>query len=358
MAFLIAELLVALLVAALLGVLVGWLFTAVRWRRRIEQLEEGWNSKLQLAERQTERMDSQLQTAVRERDKAGAAYREAEGELADLRSQLTASTSKLAGIEVRQHDLSTALAAQDDTSTSLREELTASRVELQRREQELARLTEDLRQSNTRLADPSELEERLRLYQRQLGDMEELRENLAALREQMAAQEEERASALREKDAELTELQDELRIITEREQGREERLRIATTAEAQMRTELSRLTRQISALTTERDSIEAELGAEQQAFTVAAPAAEEADPPHAPPRHAADDLKKIAGIGPKLERMLNEHGVYRYRDIAAWGEGEIEHFSKLRGEFRGRIERDNWIEQATALSNASQARDK
>ena len=59
----------------------------------------------------------------------------------------------------------------------------------------------------------------------------------------------------------------------------------------------------------------------------------------------ADDLKKISGVGPKLEGLLHENGVFHFWQIAEWGPTEIEYMDdKL--SFKGRIERDNWIEQA------------
>lgn len=59
-----------------------------------------------------------------------------------------------------------------------------------------------------------------------------------------------------------------------------------------------------------------------------------------------DNLKRIRGIGPVLERMLNRLGIYQYRQIASWSPSDIEYFDHALHEFRGRIERDNWIEGA------------
>ncbi|MEO0936556.1 MAG: 50S ribosomal protein L21 [Pseudomonadota bacterium] len=62
-----------------------------------------------------------------------------------------------------------------------------------------------------------------------------------------------------------------------------------------------------------------------------------------------DDLKKISGVGPKLEGLLHENGVFHFDQIAAWGADEIAYMDdKL--SFKGRIERDNWIAQATAFA--------
>jgi len=61
-----------------------------------------------------------------------------------------------------------------------------------------------------------------------------------------------------------------------------------------------------------------------------------------------DDLKKISGVGPKLEGLLHENGVFHFDQVAAWGPSDIEYMDdKL--SFKGRIERDNWIEQAKTL---------
>ena len=63
----------------------------------------------------------------------------------------------------------------------------------------------------------------------------------------------------------------------------------------------------------------------------------------------ADDLKLISGVGPKLEELLHENGVYHFDQIAAWKKKEIEYMDdKL--SFHGRIERDEWIKQAKELA--------
>jgi len=67
------------------------------------------------------------------------------------------------------------------------------------------------------------------------------------------------------------------------------------------------------------------------------------------PDGAADDLKAISGVGPKLESALNEAGIFHYWQIASLTAEQIEALdSKL--DFRGRIARDNWIGQARDLS--------
>ncbi len=63
---------------------------------------------------------------------------------------------------------------------------------------------------------------------------------------------------------------------------------------------------------------------------------------------ACDDLKKISGIGPKLEMLLNENGIFNYSQIANLKEQEIQELDE-RLSFKGRIERDDWVMQAKKL---------
>ncbi len=70
------------------------------------------------------------------------------------------------------------------------------------------------------------------------------------------------------------------------------------------------------------------------------------------PLGEADDLKKISGVGPKLEAMLNELGIFHYSQIAAF---TSENIAWVDGylSFKGRIERDGWLDQAGALMNSN-----
>ncbi|MBQ4823745.1 NADH-quinone oxidoreductase subunit E [Leisingera sp. HS039] len=62
----------------------------------------------------------------------------------------------------------------------------------------------------------------------------------------------------------------------------------------------------------------------------------------------ADDLKLLKGVGPKLEQTLNELGFFHFDQIADWTEAEVS-WVDARLKFKGRIERDGWIEQAKRL---------
>ena len=66
-----------------------------------------------------------------------------------------------------------------------------------------------------------------------------------------------------------------------------------------------------------------------------------------------DDLKRIKGVGPKLEGVLNGLGVFHFDQIAGWTEAEIAWVDD-RLNFKGRIERDDWIGQARRLMSGEE----
>lgn len=89
---------------------------------------------------------------------------------------------------------------------------------------------------------------------------------------------------------------------------------------------------------TDTDAPADQTGAEAQPGTLAEPRS-----------GGADDLKRLKGVGPKLEQTLNELGFFHFDQIAEWTPEDVE-WVDARLKFKGRIERDGWIEQAKTLA--------
>ncbi len=64
---------------------------------------------------------------------------------------------------------------------------------------------------------------------------------------------------------------------------------------------------------------------------------------------AADDLKQLSGVGPALEKKLHDAGVTTFAQIAAWTDADVTAMDE-KLSFKGRIEREGWIDQAKKLS--------
>jgi len=64
---------------------------------------------------------------------------------------------------------------------------------------------------------------------------------------------------------------------------------------------------------------------------------------------ASDDLKQIKGVGPAIEKTLNDLGIYRFNQIAEMSEYDIDRVAQQMKGFRSRIYREDWVGQARSL---------
>lgn len=68
----------------------------------------------------------------------------------------------------------------------------------------------------------------------------------------------------------------------------------------------------------------------------------------------ADDLKRIKGIGAKLEKLCNDLGFYHFDQIANWTKDEIAWVDSNLEGFKGRVSRDKWVAQAKTLAEGGE----
>ena len=95
--------------------------------------------------------------------------------------------------------------------------------------------------------------------------------------------------------------------------------------------------------------VKAAVGGSVAVAAVAAPKAKPAKKAAAPAAAAgADDLKQLSGVGPALEKKLHENGVTTFAQIAGWNADDITAMDE-KLSFKGRIEREGWVDQAKAI---------
>ncbi len=82
---------------------------------------------------------------------------------------------------------------------------------------------------------------------------------------------------------------------------------------------------------------------------VVEPQAEVIAPPVAAPQPTSDDITRLKGLGPKVAARLAELNVTRIADLAALDDAQAADLDAQLGNFRGRMGRDKWIEQARLL---------
>ena len=71
-----------------------------------------------------------------------------------------------------------------------------------------------------------------------------------------------------------------------------------------------------------------------------------------PETQTADDLKKISGVGPKMEQKLHELGIFTFEQVSRMTDTEYDLLDSITGEFPGRAKRDDWAGQADKLKNS------
>ncbi len=166
---------------------------------------------------------------------------------------------------------------------------------------------------------------------------------------------------LKEKDDKIFQLSRELENWQDRLPPLIERYRVRDEEAAKIEAELAAARERINELEQEQDEDHAETRIEPvhnpnrltdgrdasndpiDAATQTVESAEE------PLDGAKDNLKKIKGVGPAIEKTLNELGIFRFEQIADMSEYDIDRVAQRLKGFHSRIYREDWIGQAREL---------
>lgn len=96
------------------------------------------------------------------------------------------------------------------------------------------------------------------------------------------------------------------------------------------------------------------LAFESQGTGAAAPVGRRPQQLDEPREGKADDLKRISGVGPRMEQMCNMLGFWHYDQIANWSEEEVAWVDENLQGFKGRVTRDDWVPQAKILADGGE----
>ncbi|MEM7256141.1 MAG: hypothetical protein AAF404_02010 [Pseudomonadota bacterium] len=72
-------------------------------------------------------------------------------------------------------------------------------------------------------------------------------------------------------------------------------------------------------------------------------------PERTPGKTERDNLQKIRGVGPVLEKLLHKTGIYYFSQVALLDNDGVEELDSQLPQFSGRIARDQWVQQAQSL---------
>ncbi len=317
------------------------------------------------------RIEAELDAIRQDRDRLASSAAEERSRAEAARALLTARVTEQerrldeamkAGRAIGR-DRDAATARGDGLAVRLAELEAALRAEQVAHQEELASLAA---QRGALLAQV----ERLEPLRRQVADREELIRSLARERDdataalvrierEAIAQGEELAGLRREREqlvgangthqTRVVELETRLTVMArERDQLDAEQKRLTARIDS-LRAEIRERDVRFRALLDDRRSFVEASRAQEAKLREDLVRAQLSGPPAANGRAAngdRDDLKRIYGIGPAIERLLYARGILTYRQLAELSEAELDEISRSIGGYRGRIARDHWAEQA------------
>ena len=311
----------------------------------------------------TTRVDTDRALVEQLRGDLAAASEEHESlrtELADARKQLAVANEETDGLRANASQLERDKAALggdlDDARESaeqLRQELTGARHRVPQLEQQLidrdkalAAAQDAAETAKTEAASAEEAATRLR------GEVTEQQDKIGTLQTELASKADE-VDALRgglgERDQRIEQLLRDLNAsraagaTADQLRAEQDKLKASFAGDLDAReSQIAKLDKDLAACRKKRAELEEALAAatakpDMPAYGLSAPMGR------------ADDLKRVKGIGPKLEGILHGLGIYHFRQIANFTLDDVAWVSQHLAEFKGRIERDDWIVQATRL---------
>src|SRR5215472_12591641 len=287
------------------------------------------------------------------------AHYEAEQNLAGMAEELVHQQRRIAELEAelaasdhlraRIHELEPAQGRVHWLEVQLTEKDAHHRTSLQELEQELVRRDQTIR----------ELESLQRQLQTQADEVHEWRQRYTTSTERHAkecAGYEERLTKLRSLEADLAQQQESASEKDRQIRALKQQVRQLDTLQSELSSQakviedkneaMSRLRKQLlevrAALRIRAEGGIAPRPARQvdDQFTL------QIEPTKLAKEIPRDDLKKIRGIGPTVERVLNQMGIFTFRRIATWGASDMKRIADKLNTPPDRIKRDRWITEA------------
>jgi predicted flap endonuclease-1-like 5' DNA nuclease len=311
---------IALLAAALIvGVVVGWIFRGSRGSSEKAAINLGWQEQLEAQRQEHERLLDQNKSLMEQNSQYQASNKDSKMRASELSDALKEAFERRDELQRQikdiRNNLESTVEERDQLQSKIRESRTAdddtSLNTLQIRDERIAMLTKELEGWQERVPP---LVERFRTRN---AEAEQLEQDLAAARDQIEALE-----AMVGSDQTRVEPVDPEALGDTMDASNDPDDEKADPAED-------------FEYIAEVEEV-AELG--EVKFV------EESD--NVDESNQRDNLKKIKGVGPAIEKTLNEMGIVRFQQIADMSEYDIDRVAQRLKGFRSRIYREDWIGQA------------
>ncbi len=335
MGYLSIQIIFFLLLAGLLGFLIGWLLRGSRIQTELQELDGRWRTKLGDVENERDRFVNELTQANEARAKLEVDLRrqaeDHEGKIAAFADTETVATGLKSDLAAKADELSKAQAALADVEQKGGEAI--------RLEGELAAAKEQAVMLEASLKSSKEANSTCK------GEVERLKAEIAALKQ--AASDATGTAVpggamgfLGSVDSTTAPSQLAEPAKTDFSHVLGDQSKPSSSSDAPAKTPTDEAVDKADAATAGSSGDDDNEGVKPDLLTAARDG-------------KADDLKKISGVGPKLEKTLNALGVYHFSQIAEFTPDNVSWVDRhLR--FKGRIAREKWIEQAKILASGGE----
>ncbi len=341
--------LILLAVFLIAGVVLGWIFRSNQATGEKATINAGWQEQLAAQRSEHKRLIDQNRSLMQQINEFQVSLRDAETRVKQTEAALNDALANREALKVRLDDTVHDLDAISSQRDSLRSDIDmriaqdkAAGATLKERDEKIFRLSRELESWQERLPPLMEkYRERNDTAQRLEAELDAARQRIAEL--EVSAPEPVLASQQEDDDARAT-----VEVATE------------GSVDAAPQPPLFASNDNDLSSASLIDEIEASMrhpiiadGANPVTESTAETANENAEVEDQPLLSAGirDDLQRIRGIGPTIEKTLNEMGIFRFNQIAELSEYDIDRVAnRLRG-FHSRIHREDWIGQARALND-------
>ena len=319
--------------ALLIGIVLGWVARGNRAQSEKDAIHDGWQEQLEAQRQEHERLLEQNKSLMDQNSQYQASNKDAKMRASELSDALKEAFERRDELQRQLKDirgnLETAVSERDQLRSDVSDQVSgesALEEKLARREQRIEKLNAELKNWQDRLPP---LIEKFRIRNEEATQLEselaEARERIGAL-ETMVGSDQTRVEPV---DADA----------------------LGDSIDASNEPLGDTMNDQIDDLAGEEaDLLEAGEYIDNEDHS-------HNDAPHGDNSESAsepalgDDLKLIKGVGPAIEKTLNELGIRRFEQIAAMSEYDIDRVANRLKGFRSRIYREDWIGQARDLQD-------
>ena len=345
-------LMLGLLAAALgIGVLIGWLFRGSRTGREKAAINTGWQDQLQAQKNEHDRLSEQNKSLMEQVSQYRASKKDSDLRAKELSDSLKEAFEKRDELQRHMKDVRSELEVTTKQRDKLQRDIDNSTVRsqasegaLKEKDEKIFKLSRELESWQGRLPP---LIERYQLRDREALELEE---ELEKVRERIAELEDAApAEGTRIEAVDGNPIADGMDASNEQYDETSEHTVAGDDDYTGIETYLEEGTVDFdlgnadleTAPEPVDDSAEDEQEDEPVQMATNGSGREQSDD--------KDDLQQIKGVGPAIEKTLNDLGIYRFNQIAEMSEYDIDRVAReLRG-FRSRIYREDWIGQARML---------